>query len=88
MSRTGSTTLLDGVDPSEKFSFKKRPTSVRVAVPTIKADIMGSGFKDSAPVFDISVTRDGKVVHTKTIQKSLNDFLKLEAALDSKYESL
>ena len=76
------------MNPSERFSFKKRPASTRVAVPTIKADIMGSGLKGGTPVFDINVTRDGKPVHTKTIQKSLNDFLNLEAALESKYESL
>jgi hypothetical protein len=39
-------------------------------------------------MFDITVTRDGKPIHAKTIQKTLNDFLKLEAALESKYDSL
>ena len=89
-SRAGSTAafLDDKLEQSEKFSFKRRPNSVRPTVPTVKAEITGSGFKNDTPVFDLTVTRDGKPVHNKTIQKSLGDFMKLDAALDSKYESL
>lgn len=65
-----------------------RPGSVRPTVPTIKAEIAGSGYKQGVPMFDLTVTKDGKRVHAKTIQKTLNDFMKLEAALESKYDSL
>ena len=87
--RTGSGAFIeDKPDQSEKFSFKRRPNSVRPIVPTIKAEISGSGLKNGNPVFDLTVTRDGKPVHNKTIQKCLFDFMKLDAALDSKYDSL